>query len=220
MQQSTPSPEAYVPAPPSGTPPKRQYNHQKESRGSIFSTIAIIFLAPVVALLLTMFVFQSYQVDGPSMQTTLEHKDRLIVWKAPVTWAQATKSNYIPNRGDVVIFSEDMISGQLTAGTGKQLIKRVIALPGERITIQTDTVTVYNKENPGGFQPDKTMPYGSVIKYTEGNVDYTLGKDEIYVLGDNRENSLDSRALGPVNSKAIVGKLLIRVWPAQTIKLF
>ena len=213
--------QPFIPAPPSATPPPRQHQHQAaESRGSILSTIAIIILAPVVALLLTMFVFQSYQVDGDSMVSTLHNKDRLIVLKAPVTLAHATDKQYVPHRGDVIVFDEGLISGERDSGVDKQLIKRVIGLPGERVRVENNVVTVFNKEHPDGFNPDKTMPYGNVIKETNGNVDYSLGENQIFVLGDNRGNSLDSRALGPVNTKAIVGKLLVRVWPAQDVKLF
>ena len=70
------------------------------------STIFILLLAPAIAVLLTLFVFQSYQVDGPSMEATLQNNDRLIVWKLPRTWAKVTGHQYIPKRGDVIILNE------------------------------------------------------------------------------------------------------------------
>ncbi len=201
--------------------PQVAHEPQGESRGSILSTILIIVLSPLAALFLIMFVFQSYQVDGPSMQTTLHDKDRLIVWKAPVTWSKITKHQYVPNRGDIVIVSENKANdGTANAAADKQLIKRVIALPGERITIQNSVVTIYNDKYPNGYHPDKEMPYGSVIKTTSGNIDLKLASNEIYIMGDNRENSLDSRFLGPINLKAVVGKLIIRVLPAGDAKMF
>lgn len=192
---------------------------KKEGIGSILSTIAVLLIAPLVALLLTAFVFQSYQVDGPSMETTLFNNDRLIVWKMPKTIAKITGKHYIPHRGDVIIFVEDQLTsyGQ---DPGKQLIKRVIALPGERLVVKDNKVTVYNKEHPNGFQPDKTLPYGNVIKETSGDIDLVVPNNDVFVMGDNRPNSLDSRAFGPVDTSDIVGKLVLRVWPAGKMKKF
>ena len=181
------------------------------------SVIAVLGGALMLAFVLISFVFQSYQVDGPSMQTTLENKDHLVVWKVPKTTAKLTGRKYIPNRGDVIIFN---LPHSGPAGEDEQLIKRVIALPGERVTVQNDVVTVYNHEHPAGFSPDKQMPYGKVITFTPGNVDETLGKNEIYVMGDHRDNSKDSRFFGPIVSDQIVGKLAVRVLPLNTFQIF
>ncbi|HSD56468.1 MAG TPA: signal peptidase I [Candidatus Saccharimonadales bacterium] len=221
----TPSPVPQQPvSPPSQEytppqPPDTNSDNKREGWGSIVSTVAVLLIAPLVALLLTAFVFQSYQVDGPSMETTLYNNDRLLVWKVPKTIARVSGNHYIPNRGDVVIFVENQLSnyGQ---DPGKQLIKRVIALPGERLVVKDNKVTVYNKEHPNGFQPDKTMPYGKVIKQTAGDIDIVVPDNDVFVMGDNRPNSLDSRAFGPVASKDIVGKLVLRVWPAGDMKSF
>lgn len=197
--------------------PKRSPN--KESIKSIVSTLALLILAPLVALLLTMFVFQSYEVDGPSMQTTLNNKDRLIVLKFPRTWARITGHDYIPKRGDVVVFNHEM-GAALEGSANKQLIKRVVALPGERVVVKDGTLTVYNQQNPQGFQPDKTLPYGSVIGETSGDVDLIVPKGEVFVAGDNRDNSLDSRYFGPVLASDIVGKLGLRIYPFQDATVF
>lgn len=199
------------------TPPPPERN---EGIRSILSTIAVILIAPLLALVLTFFVFQSYQVDGPSMESTLHNNDRLIVWKMPKTWARISGHDYIPKRGDIVIFSDPEIA-ELGQDPGKQLIKRVIALPGERITVKNGVVTVYNDEHPQGFEPDKNLPYGSVIQdATPGDEDLTVPEGSIFVLGDNRQNSLDSPDFGPVKAKNIVGKLVLRVLPANQMKRF
>src|SRR4051812_4453581 len=156
---------------------------KKEGFGSIASTIAVLLIAPLIALLLTSFVFQSYQVDGPSMETTLNNNDRLLVWKLPKTWSRITGHQYVPQRGDVVIFVERGLA-DLSQPGGKQLIKRVIGLPGERVVVKDNEVTVYNHQHPGGFSPDKTMPYGKVIKDTNSNVDITVPEGRIFVMGD------------------------------------
>ena len=185
------------------------------------STLAVLLIAPLVALFLTAFVFQSYQVDGPSMQTTLFNNDRLLVWKLPKTWARITGHPFIPNRGDIVIFTDNDISSE-AAGLppGKQLIKRVIGLPGERVVVKDNTVTVYNSQHPNGFRPDKTLPYGNVITNTGIDRDTTVPAGKVFVMGDNRDNSYDSRSFGAVDARDIVGKLVMRVWPLNQAKRF
>lgn len=193
---------------------------KRESWSSMTSTIAVLLIAPLVALFLTSFVFQSYQVDGPSMQTTLYNNDRLLVWKLPKTWARLTGGAYIPNRGDVVIFVEKGLADFNGSMGGKQLIKRVIALPGERVVVKDGTVTVYNQQHPNGFSPDQSLPYGTVIKETGINVDTVVPEKAVYVMGDNRAESMDSRTFGPVEVNDIVGKLVLRVWPINQAKVF
>lgn len=194
---------------------------KKQSRlKSTLSTIGILLIAPAVAILLTAFVFQSYQVDGPSMQNTLQNNDRLIVWKLPRTWARITGHTYIPNRGDIIIFTESGLSDYGDSSNTKQLIKRVIGLPGDRVVVKNNAITVYNAAHPEGFQPDKTLPYGKNIPLTADNVDITLGKSQVFVCGDNRPNSLDSRIFGAVDAKNIIGKLVMRVLPLSQAERF
>lgn len=188
---------------------------------SILSTVAILLLAPLIAIFLTAFVFQSYQVDGQSMETTLQNNDRLIVWKMARTWSRITGHAYIPNRGDVVIFNEpqDKLEGFEQTGT-KQLIKRVIALPGERVVVKDGTLTVYNQAHPEGFQPDKTLPYGTNIPETTIDTDIVVPQNSVFVCGDNRPDSQDSRMFGPISVDQIVGKLVIRILPINNVKRF
>lgn len=185
----------------------------------ILSTLGILATALAVAFLIIAFVFRSYQVDGPSMQNTLQNADKLIIWKVPRTWARITHHAYIPNRGDIIVFSETGLS-EFGQTDSKQLIKRVIGLPGERITVKNGSYTVYNNDNPTGFNPDKTLGYGKNFPVTSGDVDVTLKKDQLFVSGDNRPDSLDSRSFGPVNANQVVGKLVIRVFPLGQAEAF
>lgn len=187
----------------------------------LVSTIAILGSAFAIALLLIAFVFQSYAVDGPSMQITLQDKDRLLVWKVPRTWARITHHQYVPGRGDVVIFEQTGLA-EFGQEDKRQLIKRVIGLPGDRIVVKGGEITVYNTENPDGFQPDKTLPYSKLttIPYSSGDIDITLKDNELYVCGDNRPNSLDSRTFGPINTDQVVGKLVARILPLGDAQVF
>lgn len=197
----------------------RQASSRSEGLKSAFSTLAILLVAPLIAIFLTVFVFQSYQVDGESMETTLYHNDRLVVWKMPKTWARITGHNYVPNRGDIIVFVEPSL-GKFGQDPGKQLIKRVLGLPGERVVVKNGVLTIYNQDHPDGFQPDKVLPYGNVIKDTPMDNEWTVGKGEIFVAGDNRSNSLDSRTFGPVDTDNIVGKLVVRILPIGDVKRF
>jgi len=216
--QTPPTP----PQPPSSYasgPPKRPPANRRESIRSIFSTVAILLLAPIIALFLISFVFQSYLVDGPSMQSTLHNNDRLIVWKLPRTWSRLTGHAYIPHRGDIIVFTDPDLA-RFGQDPEKQLIKRVIGLPGERLVVKDQVVTVYNSQYPKGFQPDITLPYQRTATDTNGDLDIVIPNGKIFVMGDNRTNSLDSRAFGPVDSSNIVGKLAVRILPASQIKRF
>jgi signal peptidase I len=187
----------------------------------LFLTLGVVALAISIAFALIAFVFQSYQVDGPSMQNALHNNDRLIVWKTPRTWARLTGHQYVPGRGDVIIFTESGLSSYGQEDS-KQLVKRVIGLPGDRVVVKNGAITIYNKEHLAGFKPDSTLPYGdnNSIPFTTGNIDIVLGDNELYVCGDNRSNSLDSRIFGPIHTDQVIGKLVARIYPFSDIEKF
>lgn len=193
--------------------------NRNENFREFLSTIFVLLAALAVALSLIAFVFQSYEVDGPSMQNTLHNHDRLIVWKLPRTWSRVTGHQYVPGRGDIIIFVENDLA-EFGQKDSKQLIKRVIGLPGDRVVVNNGVITIYNAAHPDGFQPDKTLPYSKAIPVTTGNIDVTLAKDEIFVCGDNRSNSLDSRSFGPIKLNQVVGKLVFRLLPVTQAERF
>lgn len=209
------TPKAANPAPQPQSSPAHQI-------GSTLSTIGILLLAPLIAILLTMYVFQSYQVDGPSMQNTLHNNDRLIVWKLPRTWSRITGHAYIPKRGDIVIVTQAGLSNYGDSQDTKQLVKRVIGLPGDHVVIKNNVITVYNTQYPKGFEPDNTLPYGKngAIPPTMNDVDVTLGKSQLFICGDNRGDSLDSRIFGPIETNQVVGKLVARIFPLSDAERF
>ncbi|HVI60724.1 MAG TPA: signal peptidase I [Candidatus Saccharimonadales bacterium] len=211
MTSPQPVSHPHIPEPPAEKP--------RSGRREILSTIGILVAAMLVSLFIITFVFRSYAVDGPSMETTLQNSDKLIIWKVPRTWADITRHDYIPQRGDIVVFNEPGLQSDGSKGD-KQLIKRVIALPGEHVTVKDGSLTVYNNEHPSGFSPDKSLPYGKNISETTGNTDITLGSDQLFVCGDNRLESLDSRTFGPIKADQIVGKLVMRIFPISQAKAF
>lgn len=193
------------------TPP---YKQEKKSGAvkEVLSTVGILLLAPLAAIILTVFVFQFYRVDGPSMEQTLHNNDRLIVFKLPKTWARLTKRSYIPERDEIIVFNrleED--------GTERQLIKRVIGLPGDHVIVKDNKVIIYNVDHPDGFDPDAGKDHQPYTVPTAGNVDLTVPEGQVFVLGDNRKNSLDSRRFGTIHADDIIGRLASRVYPFKPV---
>lgn len=213
----TPRNVADYPVPP--PPEKKSRKSGKRGWRSALSTIALFLLAPLIALFIASFVIQSYQVEGASMETTLQNGDRLIVNKTHVSWSRLTNRPYIPNRGDIIIFNQAGLPDAPFAQE-KQLIKRVIGLPGERVVVSGGKITVYNQEHPQGFEPDSSTGYIISAATTPGNVDQIIPDGQIFVAGDNRTNSEDSRYFGPVSSEKLVGKLALRILPVENAQHF
>jgi len=193
--------------------------HEATRRGwkNIASTAAILLIAPLLAVFITIFVFQSYEVYGLSMETTLQDGDRLIVQKLSKNWSKIRGKEYIPKRGEIVVFDKPAYLSN-SSDDVDHLIKRVIGLPGERVVLHDGTYTVYNDEKPEGFNPDLNQEYAKDILTTPGKVDITVGAGEIFVSGDNRTNSLDSRNFGAISVDTVTGVATIRFVPVNAFK--
>lgn len=202
--------------------PKKGRFH-KFSRPRWQSTTSNLLLAAFLLFIFTgtfkpAWLMQSYVVDGQSMTPTLQNNDRLIVNKLPRTVARLTKHTYVPHRGDIIIFSQN--GSSLGSNKEKQLIKRVIGLPGERLVISGGVITLYNHQYPLGYNPDKSGLYAIASAKTLGNFDITLKSNEVFVCGDNRSNSEDSRYFGPIRLDKILGKLVFRILPINKADVF
>jgi len=157
--------------------------------------VQLLLLAVLVVVPFRMFVAQPFIVDGASMDPTFENKEYLIVDE--LTYRFST-----PARGSVLIF-------KYPKDPSKYFIKRVIGLPGEIVRIDDGEITIINSAHPQGLVLDE--PYVIFIK--QDNSTFVLSNDEYFVMGDNRLGSADSRLWGPVPSKDIVGRPIIRLWP-------
>jgi len=181
----------------------------------------IIFIICVIigTVVINTFVFRSFNVVGPSMETTLYTGDRLIVDRLPVTWAQLQNKSYVPKRGQVIVFKNP----QYTQGIEDEyIVKRVIAFPGERVVLQDGSYTVYNDVNPTGFNPDDNN-HGEPGSPTTGEVDEIVPEGELFVSGDHRTGnfSYDSRnGLGTIPYYDIVGPVNVRIFPFNKIRTF
>lgn len=182
--------------------------------------VAVFIVCVVIGtLFINAFVFRTFNVIGPSMETTLNTGDRLIVNRLPVTWAQLQGTSYLPQRGEIIVFKNPHYSRGID---DEFVVKRVIGLPGERVVLKDGVFTVYNEEHPKGFNPDETTnaQLGSPVS---GETDVIVPAGELFVSGDHRNGnfSYDSRnGLGTIPLYDIVGPVSFRIFPFTDIRSF
>lgn len=156
----------------------------------ILDWIEIIAIALLVAFLIRNFLFQPYRVQMGSMLPTLKENNLIIVNK--ITYRLND-----PKRGDIVVFRPPN-------GSKVFYVKRIVALPGETIEIRNGELLIngipLEEDYISGATPGV---YGPL----------TLGRDEYFVMGDHRNNSLDSREFGPISKESIIGKAALVFWP-------
>lgn len=190
---------------------------KKEILSEIIDWIKTIFLS----LLLAFFILQLIRptlVNGQSMDSTLKDGDFIIINRNSYMFSS-------PSRGDIIVFRSDFdeevkssIFKKILTGEyddKKNLVKRVIGVGGDKIKIHNKRVYVNNK------LIDEKYLNKENINNTEGEMDIVVPKGKVFVLGDNREVSLDSRyeSVGFINVSDIVGKPFIRLFPFNKIKL-
>jgi signal peptidase I len=188
---STPSPETTTPVIPEQTTEKKPEHPLIEMIR--YSLIALLIVIPI-----RMFIAQPFIVSGASMENTFHSGEYLIV-------DQVTYNFHKPERGDVIIF-------RYPKEPSKFFIKRVIGLPGETVSINGNVVTIRNEENPNGFVLEEPYIKSMEIPYYK---DETLGEREYFVMGDNRDESSDSRAWGILTDDRIIGRAFLRLFPPQ-----
>ena len=176
-------------------------------------------MALVLALLIKTFLFAAFWIPSPSMQPTLIRGDRVLVNKIPYYF-------HDPRRGDIIVFEDPHSSPDrgvvggflhwLGQGLGFQgsededFIKRVIGLPGDVVEGRSGSVYVNGRKLYEPYLHERTSPFPAV----------TVPDGELFVMGDNRNNSLDSRfGLGTIPLDKVVGKAFVTIWPPSRMGL-
>ncbi len=170
----------------------------------ILELVKLVVLAFIIVLPIHRFVFQPFYVVGPSMEPNFYDNEYLIIEKINYYFNE-------PVRGEIIIFTP-------SHNPQNYLIKRVIGLPGEKIVIQRGKVMIYNEKFPQGITLDE-RDYLTPGTRTPGEIEVELDSEQYYVLGDNRNLSLDSRSFGPISKDDIVGRAWLRGWPFKVAGL-
>ena len=176
----------------------RSENKGKQPESNLFDWIRTLVGVVVVLVLVFTFLAQTFTVEGPSMQPTLYGNDKLLVIKA--TWCQI-------QQGDIVVVR------QYNAELDDPIVKRVIATGGQTVDIDFETGTVYvdGTALEESYIPERTFT-------AEGmTFPLTLGEGELFLMGDNRNHSTDSRnpMLGVVDERYVVGKAVLLLLPGR-----
>ncbi|MEN9646304.1 MAG: hypothetical protein RL238_2973 [Actinomycetota bacterium] len=161
--------------------------------------IIVIIVAVTAALMVRAFVLQQFAVSGHSMDTTLHDGDRVLVNKLSYRL-------HDPNRGDVVVLKTIEGAGE------RDLIKRVVALPGETVEYRACVLYIDGRELIEPYL-DPTVVTPTSCGGDQAKI--TVPDDTVFVLGDNRGGSKDSRDIGPVSYGDLLGRAFVIIWPAK-----
>ena len=172
---------------------KNDGGRTKKVGQEILGYFIAVISAVAVAILIRIFIFEPFIVPTPSMEPTLMVGDKVIVNK--LSYKAGTLA-----RGDIIAFHS-------TTEDGKELVKRAIAIEGDEIVLTSEGEIFVNSERI----EEKYLPDGQNISYLNQTI--TVGEDEVFVMGDNRNNSFDSRYFGTIQEEDIFGEFLIVYWP-------
>jgi signal peptidase I len=189
------NPPAEAPAPDPGTP------RGDRARRVALEWGVLIVAALVIAFVIKTFLFQAFYIPSESMVPTLKVGDRVLVNKLSYDLHDV-------HRGDIVVFKAPPAA---QAGNIKDLVKRVIGLPGDTLEARDGNIYVNGRRLEEPYLPKGTETTNlPVTKVPAGYM---------FVMGDNRTASKDSRVFGPVKESAIIGRVFVRIWPPGSIGL-
>lgn len=188
---------------PSSPVPASSESSSSQSTGALIrELVKVIVIAGVAIVGVRELIFKPFYVEGQSMVPNFEPNQYLIIDELTYRFRE-------PERGEVIVFKHN---------DGQYLLKRVIGLPGERIKVAEGKITIYNDAHPEGKILDEVyLPHDL---QTVGEEIVTLDKEEYFVLGDNRPNSLDSRRFGPITRSQMTGRVFFRGWPVNQMMIF
>ena len=186
---------------------------KKNSLGrEVLEWCIVVVVALVISMLIKAFIFSTYKVNMVSMENTLFEGQNVVVYKTGYFFDE-------PKHGDIIVFMHE--EGEFKSifkylpikNPGEvDYIKRVIGLPGDEIDIREDGV--YRKSRDEAEFKKLDEPYTKGITESKGmELPFVVPEDKIFVMGDNREKSLDSRQIGPIDMNSVIGKAVLRIWP-------
>ncbi len=198
-------PSADVPAEPSDAATKR--TKPKSQTRNLLEWVAVIGGAIIIAVVVRTFILQTFWIPSPSMSPTLVEKDRVLVNKLSYKFHDV-------NRGDVIVFKRPPTEPE---GEIKDLIKRVVALPGERVSIMDGKVSIDGRPLDEPYTHGLETVLDSCPSTHVPGIDteegFQVPDDHLLVLGDNRVNSRDGRCFGAIDEDLVVGRAFFLMWP-------
>ena len=169
----------------------------------VWETIKVVVISLAIILPIRYYLVQPFFVNGASMEPNFENGDYLLVDEISYRFKE-------PNRGEVIIFHPPQ-------DPQNYYIKRIIGLPGETVELTDGRIIIYNGQYPAGEQLDESQ---YLVKSRINEIaKVELGENEYYVVGDNRNNSLDSRRFGAIQFANIRGKALLRAFPFNKLAI-
>jgi signal peptidase I len=182
----------------------------EQHRRALVEWIVVVVVALVAALLIKTFAIQAFYIPSPSMVPTLKPGDRVLVNKLSYDFHSV-------RIGDIVVFRRP--PADTTLGID-DLIKRVVALPGQTISVSNCKVFVNGKAEDQSYLPkgwqNPASEYCTVWTTSLPNP-YKVPAGDLFVMGDNRKDSYDSRYWGPLPDSYIVGRAFVRMWPPSRV---
>jgi signal peptidase I len=183
---------------------RRPAARRAAGRGRVLAeTAALVVAAVLLALSVRTFGYQTFWIPSTSMVPTLQKGDRILVQKAFFNWHDL-------HRGDIVVFARpprDHCGG----AADDDLVKRIIALPGQTIYSAGNTLYVNGRPLTEPYLP-RIDPLGPPIPDASRLHPFRVPAGDFYVLGDNRQISCDSRFWGPIKGSSIVGRVVLLLW--------
>jgi signal peptidase I len=184
---------------PAGTGPRRRRRWGRALAETAITILVVVLLAGLVRA----FAFQTFWIPSSSMVPTLGVYDRVLVQKAFFSWRDVRE-------GDIVVFSHPPLD-HCGGPQGGDLVKRVIALPGQTIYSSGNSIYVNGRLLAEPYLPHND-PLGPPIPDASSQHPYRVPPGEFYMLGDNRAISCDSRYWGPIKGSSIIGKVVLVLW--------
>ncbi len=182
----------------------------------IYMGVEVIVVIGIVVvglvLVVNTYMGQIATVRGDSMEAAYKNEQKVIVNKLPVTLAHINHRDFIPKRGEVVVARPSYGASVDSAERGgEMMIKRVIGLPGDKVIIRDGEITIFNAAHPDGFNPALNTDWAGFIQPGDNfrdDIVITLNESELFVVGDNRPVSIDSRFNGPISANNLIGVVL------------
>ena len=173
--------------------------------------VTVLVVALVIAITVRSLILQQFYISGPSMEATMFQDNRVLVNKLSYRLHDI-------HRGDVVVFDRVTVDGQVVQHD--DLIKRVIALGGEKISIKDCKVFIDGKLLPEPYLNDYDLAQTVIEDRCRVPMmdEMIIPDDQLFVMGDNRPQSFDSRMFVPIEQKLVVGRAFVIIWPLSAAK--